>query len=127
MRWIAPVLLAAVFAFAAGAKLADRTATAEGFRALHVRHADLLAVAVPVLELVTAVLLVAAPAVGAGLALFLLFWFSVLLVRRLRAGSNAPCKCFGSTRTRPIAWTDVLRNGLLAVLAVLTQALPPGA
>ena len=125
MRWIPPVLLAAVFAFAAGAKLADRAATAEGFRALHLRHADRLAVAVPTLELLTAVLLIAAPRGGAIIALVLLLGFSGLLALRLRAGSTAPCRCFGNTRTRPIAWTDLLRNGVLAVLAVLTLVLPP--
>jgi hypothetical protein len=85
-----------------------------------------LAVAVPALELITSVLLVAAPVAGAIIALVLLAAFSALLARRLRAGSTAPCKCFGSTRTRPIAWTDLARNGVFAGLAVLTLAFPPG-
>jgi Methylamine utilisation protein MauE len=127
VRWIAPVLLAAVFAFAAGAKFADQGATAEGFRALRLRHANRLAIQIPAVELATAVLLIVAPVGGAIVALLLLLGFSILLVRRLRAGSEAPCKCFGSTRTRPIAWTDLVRNGVLAALAFVILVFPPGA
>jgi len=60
------------------------------------------------------------------LALGLLAAFTVLLVRRLRAGSTAPCRCFGGVRSRAIAWTDVVRNLVLAALAVVTLAVPPG-
>lgn len=125
MRWLAPVALAVVFAFAGGAKLADRDATAEGFRALGLGSAERRAVQVPVLELATAVLLVAAPIGGAIVALALLSAFTVALVRLLHAGSRAPCRCFGGVRTRPIAWIDVARNALLAALAVVTLVLPP--
>ncbi len=125
MRWIAPVLLAAVFAFAGGAKFADQRATAEGFRALGLRHADRLAAQVPAVELATAVLLIAAPVGGGAVALLLLVAFSVLLVKQLRAGVDAPCKCFGSTRTKPIGWLDLGRNLVLAALAVVTLVLQP--
>jgi hypothetical protein len=126
MRWIAPVVLAAVFAFAGGAKLADREATAEGFRALRLRAADRLAVQVPSVELATAVLLIAAPAGGAVVALLLLVGFSVVLARRLRDGVAAPCRCFGGARTKPIAWSDLARNAVLAALAVVTLVFQPG-
>jgi hypothetical protein len=127
VRWIAPVVLAAVFAFAGGAKFADQQATADGFRALRLRNAERLAIQVPAVELATAVLLIAAPVGGAGVALLLLGAFSVLLVLRLRAGIEAPCRCFGGTRTKPIAWTDLLRNAVLAALAVVTLVYQPGA
>ncbi|HYF45009.1 MAG TPA: MauE/DoxX family redox-associated membrane protein [Acidimicrobiales bacterium] len=126
MRWVAPVLLAVVFAFAGGAKLADRAATAEGFRALRLPAPDRLALQVPAAELATAVLLVAAPAGGASVALLLLVAFSVLLVLRLREGSTPPCRCFGGTRVKPIAWIDLARNAVLAALAVVTLVLQPG-
>jgi hypothetical protein len=126
VTWVAPVLLAAVFAFAAGAKLADRPGTEEGFRRLGLGHPDQRAVQVPAAELATAVLLIAAPVGGALVALGLLAGFTVLLVRRLRAGSTAPCRCFGGVRARAIAWTDVARNLVLAALAVVTLAVPPG-
>ena len=126
MRWIAPVLLAAVFAFAGGAKLADQKATAQGFRDLGLRNPDRLAVQIPAIELATAVLLVAAPAGGAVMALVLLVAFSIFLARRLASGSEATCKCFGSMRTRPIGWTDLLRNAVLAALAIVTLVFQPG-
>jgi hypothetical protein len=126
VRWIAPVVLAAVFAFAGGAKFADRQATADGFRALRLRHADRLAIQVPTVELATAVLLVAMPVGGAAVALVLLLGFTGLLVSRLRAGIDAPCRCFGSLRTRPIGWGDVVRNLVLAALAVVVLVFQPG-
>jgi uncharacterized membrane protein YphA (DoxX/SURF4 family) len=126
LRWIAPVVLAAVFAFAGGAKFADQQATAEGFRQLDLPKPDRLAIQIPAVELATAVLLVAAPVGGAIIALILLAVFSVLLTLRLREGEEIPCKCFGSTRTKPIAWTDLIRNGVLALLAVVTIAFQPG-
>jgi Methylamine utilisation protein MauE len=126
VTWVAPVLLAAVFAFAGGAKFADRPGTEEGFRRLGLAHPDQRTVQVPAAELATAVLLIAAPVGGALVALGLLAAFTVLLVRRLRAGSTAPCRCFGGVRSRAIAWTDVVRNLVLAALAVVTLAVPPG-
>jgi uncharacterized membrane protein YphA (DoxX/SURF4 family) len=126
MRWIAPVILAVVFAFAGGAKFADQQATAKGFHDLGLPKAPRLAVQVPTVELATAVLLIAAPIGGAIIALILLAAFSVLLVLRLRDGDEVPCKCFGSTRTRPIAWTDLARNGVLATLALVTIVFQPG-
>ncbi|MET0827745.1 MAG: MauE/DoxX family redox-associated membrane protein [Acidimicrobiales bacterium] len=125
MAWVAPVLLAAVFAFAGGAKLADRSGTEEGFRSLGLGHPEQRAIQVPAAELATAVLLVAAPVGGALVALGLLAVFTVLLVRRLRAGSTAPCRCFGGVRARAIAWSDVGRNLVLAALAVVTLVVPP--
>jgi hypothetical protein len=126
LRWIAPVVLAAVFAFAGGAKFADQKATAEGFRQLELPKPQRLAIQIPAVELATAVLLIAAPVGGAIIALILLGAFSALLALRLRDGEDVPCKCFGSTRTKPIAWSDLARNGVLALLAVVTIVFQPG-
>jgi hypothetical protein len=125
-RWIAPVVLAAVFAFAGGAKFADQRATADGFRELRLPKPDRLAVQVPAVELATAVLLIAAPVGGAIIALLLLAAFSALLYLRLRDGDDVPCKCFGSMRTRTISWADLGRNAVLALLAVVTIVFQPG-
>jgi hypothetical protein len=126
MRWIAPVLLAAVFAFAGGAKFGDQRATADGFRDLDLPKPERLAIQVPAIELATAVLLIAAPVGGAIVALILLTAFSILLHLRLREGVEIPCKCFGSTRTKPIARTDLIRNGVLGLLAVVVLVFQPG-
>ena len=125
MRWIAPVVLAAVFAFAGGAKFADREATEAGFRALRLPRPDLLAIQVPTVELVTAVLLIAAPVGGAIIALGLLALFSFVIYRRLREGTEAPCRCFGSRRTRPISDLDLGRNAVLAALAMVVVLFQP--
>ena len=90
MRWLAPVALAVVFAWAGGAKFADLKGTQEGFAALG-----------------------------------LLTVFTVLLVRLLRAGATAPCRCFGGIRSHPIAWTDIARNVALGALAVVILVAPP--
>ncbi len=125
MRWVAPVALAVVFAWAGGAKFADREATVEGFRALGLSSAEQRSIQVPAVEIATAVLLVVAPVGGAIVALVFLLVFTVILANRLVAGSRVPCRCFGNLRTRPISWLDVLRNIGLAALAVVTAVLPP--
>ena len=76
-------------------------------------------------EIATAVLLIVVPIGGALVALILLAIFTFLLVRLLRAGSTAPCRCFGGIRSHPIAWTDVARNVVLAGVAVLVLVFPP--
>jgi hypothetical protein len=126
MRWVAPVLLAVAFAFAAGAKFADRAGTTKGFEALGLRRPEQLAIQVPTIELSTAVLLIVAPVGGALVALLLLGAFTLYLVRKIRAGSDAPCKCFGGVGTHPVGWRDVARNAVLGALAVVVVAAPPG-
>jgi hypothetical protein len=125
VRWVVPVALAVVFAWAGGAKFADQAGTREGFRALGLGHPERRAVQVPSAELATAVLMIVAPVGGAIVALGLLAVFTLLLVRLLRAGVTAPCRCFGSVRTRPVSSIDLVRNGLLAMLAVVTLVVPP--
>lgn len=125
MRWVAPVALAVVFAWAGGAKFADLTGTAAGFAALGVRSAETRAIQVAAVELATAVLLIVVPVVGALVALGLLGVFSWLLADRLRHGVSEPCRCFGGARSRPISWWDLARNGVLAGLAVVTLVAPP--
>lgn len=112
------LLLAAVFVRAGAAKLARPAATAASFTALGVPAAPAVARAVPVVELVTAAGLLAAPRIGAVAALVLLAAFSTLLARAVRAGADTPCNCFGSARADPVSPVDLLRNGLLAGLAV---------
>jgi uncharacterized membrane protein YphA (DoxX/SURF4 family) len=121
------LVLAAVFVRAAAAKLARPTTTAAGFAALGVPAAAALARAVPFVELVTAVALVAAPRVGAVAGLVFLPASSWVLVRSLRSGAPTPCNCFGTARTEPVSSTDLVRNVLLAGLAVVSlSAAGPG-
>jgi uncharacterized membrane protein YphA (DoxX/SURF4 family) len=126
LRWVAPVLLALVLAASAGAKLVNRPATRDSFETLGLPVPGGLAVLIPVVELLTAVTLVAVPRLGGVLSLFLLVAFSVFLARQIARGSDAPCACFGQVRPRRISRADLTRNGVLAGLAVVTVTFPPG-
>ncbi len=122
----AAVILAGVFALAAFAKLRRRPATTASFRDLRLPAPATLAVAVPVVEALVAALLVAQPRVGAALALALLAGFSMVIVRAVAAGAEVPCACFGSTGQRPVSTRELMRNGVLAALAVLATGAGPG-
>ncbi|MDY7099682.1 MAG: MauE/DoxX family redox-associated membrane protein [Actinomycetota bacterium] len=116
---IAAFVLAAVLAASAGAKLADRPATAQAFASLGVPAPGPAALAVPVVELAVAVTLVAAPAAGGFAALAVLVCFTLFLVDRIRSGTTAPCRCFGGLRTEAVGRIDIVRNVVLMVLALV--------
>jgi hypothetical protein len=116
------VILAAVFAVAAGTKLIRPSVWRETV-AGHRFAAPLERVAivvVPASEAVVAGMLVAGNArLGAAMALALLAAFSVALVRaRTVVGPNVPCGCFGSRREQDLR-VALARNAALAVLAVV--------
>lgn len=110
--------LAAVFVRAGAAKLARPSAATSSFTALGTPAPAVLAGGVPVAELLTAVALIAAPRVGAALALALLLAFSAFLARVVASGATAPCNCFGTARAEPVSAADLVRNGLLLVLGL---------
>ena len=117
LGYLCALVLAAVFVWAAAAKLARPKGTAAGFSALGLPAAHALAWAVPAAELVTAVLLVAVPRVGGLIALTVLAVFTAVLARALRRGAAVGCPCFGAISTKPVSWRGVMRNLALAVLA----------
>lgn len=121
----AAVVLAATFAWAGAAKLSRPDDTASGFAGLGLGGAAALAMVVPAVELVLAVALLAAPAVGGAVALVLLAAFSVVLLRAVRRGVEVRCACFGQAGGPPLSPVDLLRNGLLAGLAALATAAGP--
>ncbi len=114
----AAVVLATVFFFAGASKLMDPRATGASLRALAVPAAAMTARMLPLVELTVAVALLVVPVVGGVLALGALSAFSAVLAARIRGGSTAPCGCFGSTAQEPASSVELLRNGLLAALAV---------
>ena len=115
-------VLAATFAWAGAAKLGRPAETAAGFAALGLGRPGAPAKIVPAVELVLAVSLLAAPAVGAAAALVLLAAFSGVLLRALGRGVAVPCACFGQAGGPPLSSVDLVRNGLLGGLAVLATA-----
>jgi peroxiredoxin len=115
------LLLAAVFAVAALAKLADRAGSRQAIvdfglpRAL----AAPAAVALPLAELSVTVALI--PRVtawwGALGALALLLLFSAAIAINLARGRKPDCRCFGQLSSSPVGWMTLARNGALAALA----------
>lgn len=124
----AALVLAAVFAVAAVAKLRQPTATSSSFAALGLPAAGLLAYAVPAVEAALAVALVVAPAPAAWAGLVLLAVFTLVLARAIARGTDAPCACFGSARRarEPVSGVELVRNAMLAALAIVATGAPTG-
>jgi hypothetical protein len=120
----AAVGLAVVFVVAGAVKLRHGEATAVALRGLGLPVPVVLAWIVPVAELGLAWGLVARPRLGGAAALLALAGFSAVLWRALGRGKAVTCGCFGGTGSAPISVADLVRNGLLAVLAVAATAAP---
>lgn len=126
------VVLIAVFAVSAVAKLADRGGTREAIVGFGVpeRFAGVGAIALPGAE-IGAALLLALPAtasIGAVAALALLGVFIAGILFNLARGRRPDCHCFGQIHSAPIGWTTVARNVVLATSAaiVLSQGSETG-
>jgi hypothetical protein len=129
----ARVVLAAVLAASATAKLRSRVAlSSEALqsqmgRLISERYAPMIGPVLPPAELAVAVALVAwwSPVPGV-VALVLIAAFTVVLVRA--QARHVPCLCFGvSSLDAPVGPASILRNGVLAGLAVLAIGDPAGA
>ena len=120
------LVLAAVFAVAAVAKLADREGTRQAVVAFGApqRLAAGLAVLLPVAELAVAVLLIppATALAGALGALVLLVLFSGAIALNLMRGRAPECHCFGQLHSAPAGARTLLRNAALAGVAALAVA-----
>lgn len=120
------LVLAAVFATAAQAKVRHRAETVASFRGLGLPAPDVLATLVPAVEAVLAVALVVVPAPAAFAALALVLAFSVVIGRAVVAGSSVSCACFGSAHDRPVSVLELVRNGGLGGLAVVASGAGAG-
>ena len=124
MSTVCAIFLAGMFALAAASKLRDRDGTRDGFVNLGLPMPDVLAWAVPVLELGVGVLLILTPGWGGVAAFALLLAFTVVLVTTITSGRLVPCRCFGGTSDEPVSWAQVVRNvWLLALAAVASLAI----
>jgi thiol-disulfide isomerase/thioredoxin len=119
---IARVVLAIVFAIAAVGKALDQPGTRRSMRdfGAPAGMTTALAVLLPALEAVAAGALVvddvARP--GALLVLLLLGAFTFVIVRGLRRGEAPDCHCFGQFHSAPAGRHTVLRNAVMALLAL---------
>jgi peroxiredoxin/uncharacterized membrane protein YphA (DoxX/SURF4 family) len=119
---LARLLLAGVFVVAGGAKLADRKgskAALEGF-GLPPSIAAKGGYALPVVELVVGILLIPrATAPYAAIAAFLLLLsFVAGIAYNLSKGRTPDCHCFGQLHSEPVGTSTLVRNGVLAVVAL---------
>ena len=120
---VAGLVLAAVFAAAGIAKLADRPGTRIAVREFGAPEhlVGLLAIALPLVELAIALLLIPAAtrSVGALGGLVLLCLFSVAIAVSLARGRAPDCHCFGQLHSSPASWRTLVRNALLAGFGAL--------
>jgi len=117
------LLLAAVFAVAGLAKLADRPGSRQAIIDFGVPTllARPLGVLLPLAELVVVVALIPTISAwwGALGALALLLLFVVGISYNLARGRTPDCHCFGQLHSTPAGWSTLLRNLVLAALAGL--------
>ncbi len=117
----ARLALAAVFAVAGVAKLADRAGSRTSLRDFGVPAwlVPSIAVLLPLAELACALALTTERWARAGAfgSLVLLGAFIAAIVVSLARGRAPECHCFGQLHSSPAGWTTVARNLVLAALA----------
>ncbi len=122
--------LAAVFATAGVGKLLDRGGSREALAGFGVPEPlqDAMSVGLPMCELgAAAALLVRQAAVwGAVGALVLLLAFVIGISVAIAGGRAPECHCFGQIHSEPAGWSTLVRNGVLAAVAVVIVAAGPG-
>jgi uncharacterized membrane protein YphA (DoxX/SURF4 family) len=119
---VASLLLGAAFVLAGGSKLAAGVAWEVQARDLGAPR--FAARPLPWIELAVGASLIAqlASPLPALCALGLLVAFSVLIAMRLADGRRPACACFGAWSATPIGPRHLVRNAVLASLAVLSFA-----
>jgi hypothetical protein len=124
----ARIVLALVLASSAIAKVRSRPAVREQIATLvGERAAPVVAPLLPAAEVLVAIGLVAWWSSVPGIvAVVLLALFTIVLVRA--EARRVPCLCFGSSKLdTPVGPAGVIRNGILAALAVFSIGSPSGA
>jgi len=122
--------LALLFAIAGAAKLVDvgRTRVSLAGFGVPPRLVPAAAVVLPLVELAVAVTLIpGGTAAGAGAAgAAVLVVFTGAIARVIARGERPECNCFGAVHSRPVGWTAVVRNVVLAAAAVMVAVGGPG-
>ena len=119
---MARLALAMVLLVAGVAKLADRRGSRDSLAAIGIPTLLLapIALALPVIELITGVALfpAASAALGAWGALVLTAAFTVGVAGILIRGVKTDCHCFGQLHSSPVGWRTLGRNVVLTVIAI---------
>jgi uncharacterized membrane protein YphA (DoxX/SURF4 family) len=128
---VAGLVLCAVFVTAGVGKLTDRPGTRKAVGEFGAPDwlVSPLALLLPAAELAVAVALLFATTrlAGAAGALVLLGMFSAAVGVSLARGQAPDCHCFGQLHSEPASWKTLVRNALLAGLAVALAERGPGA
>jgi putative oxidoreductase len=120
---LAAWLLAAMWLWAGWLKWQDPNAFAiaiDNYRLLPPTLISVVALALPTFELVLGVALLAGP-LQRGAALLtagLLLMFTAGMAQAKLRGIDLDCGCFGSATTAKVEWTSLLRNVVLASVAI---------
>ena len=110
MANVAGYILGGVFLVAGLSKLRSPLETRRSLRDLGFPFPKETSIILPLVELLTAILLIVDPATGGPCAVALLVAFTVLILSRLVNGNTSGCGCFGAWSTRPLSYWDVARN-----------------
>lgn len=117
------MLLAAIFVTAAVGKLRDLPGSRRAVQDFGVpeRAARAVALMLPLAELAVAIALIPQPSArwGALGAVILLALFIAGIARALSRGEQPDCHCFGQIHSAPAGRGTLVRNGVLAALAVV--------
>jgi uncharacterized membrane protein YphA (DoxX/SURF4 family)/cytochrome oxidase Cu insertion factor (SCO1/SenC/PrrC family) len=126
---IARLILFVVFAVAGVTKLADKAGSREGLQNFGVpaKFAYPLGILLPFAEFAVALaLLPVASAWWAAVgALALLLIFMTVIGFNLARGRKPNCRCFGQLHSKPVGWSTLTRNGILAGLASVVISQTP--
>jgi len=124
------LLLAVVFATAGVGKLLDREGSVKALGQFGVGGgaARIGGIALPIAELAVAVALIFPPSatIGAIGATLLLVAFIAGISRALLLGINPDCHCFGQIHSAPAGPSTLVRNGVLAAMALIVLIAGPG-
>ena len=119
MANVAGYILGGVFLVAGLSKLRSPLETRRSLRDLGFPFPKETSIILPLVELLTAILLIVDPATGVPCAVALLVAFTVLMLSRLVNGNTSGCGCFGAWSTRPLSYWDVARNTVFIVLGAI--------
>ena len=119
MANVAGYILGGVFLVAGLSKLRSPLETRRSLRDLGFPFPKETSIILPLVELLTAILLIVDPATGGPCAVALLVAFTVLILSRLMNGNTSGCGCFGAWSTRPLSYWDVARNTVFIVLGAI--------
>ena len=119
MANVAGYILGGVFLVAGLSKLRSPLETRRSLRDLGFPFPKETSIILPLVELLTAILLIVDPATGGPFAVALLVAFTVLILSRLVNGNTSGCGCFGAWSTRPLSYWDIARNTVFIVLGAI--------